>query len=103
VAKAARLIDPSLHDEVNLSTGERDGKILPAWPEYGIVHKGDVIEGPDELIGVAPYWRQPKDGDDLSFMETRTNELGEVTSVHDLGYGLLAQVGHWEHAEKGAE
>jgi len=101
----AQLIDPTL--------GPDDARIIPSLAghpafqvigredgaPHHIVRSGDVVEGPDDVIGAGPSWRAPKPGDDLAFMETRTNDQGEITSVHDLGRGLLAQLGIWERPD----
>lgn len=97
-----KLVDPGLgvHDP---EKGEFHQLVVPALERYGIdslVSSGQEIEVPPELAGVAPYWRAPKDGDDLPWLISgglvKRDEQGTITSVHDLGHGLLAQVGIWE-------
>ena len=91
----AQLVCPTL--------GPDDRRIVPALERYGLpitVKSGDVIEGPAELIGSAPKWRKPQEGDDLDFMEVKRDDKGEIVSVHDLGSGLLAQVDVWSEPAK---
>lgn len=79
--------------------------IVPALLDYGLaedVRSGDVIEGPAELIGEGPRWRQITGeddpmhpaGDPSGFFERR--EHAGHQEVYDLGSGLLSQVGTWE-------
>lgn len=100
--KKIKLVDPGLgvHDP---DKGEYHQLVVPVLERYGIdplVSSGQEIEVPPELAGVAPYWRAPKDGDDMAWLVSgglvRRDEYGAVTSVHDLGHGLLSQVGIWE-------
>jgi hypothetical protein len=84
-----QLVDPTL--------GKDDGKIVPSLVSYGLpeyVAAGEIIDVPAEVAGRGPHWRAAAEGDDLGFMETRTDDDGKVT-VHDLGNGLLAQLGMW--------
>lgn len=92
-----KLDDPSLgkHDPGNAAEHAR---MVPELEKHGIdpyVPNGAVIEVPPEVAGVAPFWRQPKDGDDIAFMETRRADDGGIVSVHDLGRGLLSQTDIW--------
>jgi hypothetical protein len=84
-----QLVDPTL--------GKDDGKIVPTLSNHGLpeyVAAGEIIDVPAEVGGAGPHWRAAREGDDLGFMETHTDDKGKVT-VHDLGYGLLAQLGIW--------
>lgn len=65
-------------------------------PDGGLWRHGETHDVPDEIAGAAPYWRRPVEGDELHFMETRSDPAGQVRSVHDLGHGLLAQVDVFE-------
>jgi len=88
-----QLVDPTL--------GKDDGKIVPSLSNHGLpefVKAGEVIDVPDAVAGRGPHWRAAADGDDLAFMETHTDDKGKVT-VHDLGEGLLAQIGIWARPE----
>jgi hypothetical protein len=100
--KKIKLVDPGLgvHDP---DKGRFHQLVVPALERHGIdslVSSGQIIEVPPDVAGVAPYWRAPKDGDDMPWLISgglvRRDEHGAVTSVHDLGYGLLSQVGIWE-------
>jgi hypothetical protein len=85
-----QLVDPSL--------GKDDARLVPVLADHGLdvlVPAGAVIDVPPAVAGKAPHWRKPVDGDDLAFMETKVDEDGETTTVHDLGSGLLAQVDIW--------
>lgn len=97
-----KLNDPGLgkHDPAK---GHEHARYVPVLEQYGIdpyVPNGAVIDVPDEVAGVAPFWRRPKEGDELSFMETRRADDGGVVSVHDLGRGLLSQTDIWESVDE---
>lgn len=89
-----QLVDPSLgkHDP---DKGQVHGKIVPALGDL-FVASGEIIDVPDEIAGAGPHWRKAELGDDLTWMETHHDDDPSVgTTVHDLGHGLLAQVGIW--------
>lgn len=65
----------------------------PALP--AAVHRGDEITVPAEVAGRGPHWRPLAEGEERHpAREYRSR--GHRTEVHDLGYGLLAQLGNWE-------
>jgi hypothetical protein len=91
-----QLNDPALgvHDPAN---GQEHARIVPKLADHGIdtyVPNGAVIEVPDEVAGAGPYWRPAQPGD-AENMERRVDEKSGKVTVHDLGHGLLAQVGIW--------
>mgnify|MGYP001565877477 CR=1 FL=1 len=95
-----QLNDPGLgkHDPGN---GVEHARVVPVLEDFGLdsyVPNGSVIDVPDEVAGAAPHWRLATPGDDVAFMESRTDAKGKVT-VHDLGHGLLAQVDIWSKAD----
>jgi hypothetical protein len=92
-----QLVDPTL--------GKDDGKIVPSLVSYGLpeyVPAGEIIDVPVEVAGRGPHWRAAAEGDDLGFMEIKIGEGGKVT-VHDLGNGLLAQLGIWARPDAGEQ
>jgi hypothetical protein len=86
-----QLIDP---DPGADGSAERHARIVPVLGGQ-LVLAGETIDVPDEVAGRAAHWRQPEEGDDLAFSETRLNDDGTVRSIHDLGFGLLAQPEVW--------
>jgi hypothetical protein len=91
-----QLNDPAMgvHDPDN---GQEHARIVPILADHGIdsyVPNGAVIEVPDDVAGAGPYWRERRP-EDASNMESRTDEKSGKVTVHDLGHGLLAQVGIW--------
>lgn len=83
------------HDPAN---GAEHALVVPLLEQYGLdpyVPNGSVIDVPDEVAGAAAHWRVATPGDDVSFMESRTDEKTGKVTVHDLGHGLLAQGDIW--------
>lgn len=87
---------------------EDGARIVPALADYGLetlVQKGQTIDVPAELAGVRPYFRKMTDEElaDQSHMHHVAAPNGILepgkTTMHDLGYGLLAQESVWAPAE----
>lgn len=61
------------------------------------IQPGQEIEVPAEMAGQPPHWRRVEPGEErVPFREYRQH-AGHL-EVHDLGTGLLAQLGLWEPA-----
>jgi hypothetical protein len=100
-----RLLNPGVRQAdmvkiqlVDEALGKDGARIVPALRDHGLpelVSAGEIIDVPPALAGAGPSWRKPREEDDLVFMETKVDDEGTVTSVHDLGHGLLAQLGVW--------
>lgn len=76
----------------------------------GCVAPGEVVEVDAKIAGRAPFWRDatPEDAEVIArnHIEHREVDRSEdpehpdiVTEVHDLGWGLLAQLGNWKLVE----
>ncbi len=76
-----------------------DLRTLPGMRDSGLhaVITGQIVEVPDDLVGEAPFWRPLGDGEvRVPYRAYRVE--GNSTEVHDLGSGLLSQVGNWVKA-----
>jgi hypothetical protein len=63
---------------------------------------GEVFDAPAEIAGRGPEWRPVVPGEDLVGREVRVVEADghEVVEVHDLGAGLLSQLGNYALASE---
>lgn len=71
-------------------------------PGSGCLIPGEVFSVDAEIAGEAPHWRPSEEGDAdadgvIRRFETRVED--DLLEVHDLGHGLLAQVGNFEVAD----
>lgn len=96
-----RLIDPAMAPEEIRIVPALAG--TPDCPD-GLVTAGQVLRVPADVAGRAPFWRPvtaAEEAADVSrFFEYRGGYDDDSREVHDLGDGLLAQVGVWEAVEQ---
>lgn len=62
------------------------------------IQPGQEVDVPAEMAGHPPYWRNLETGETkVPWREYRTQD--GHPQIHDLGEGLLAQLGNWEPAD----